>query len=294
MWLNQNYKGKITHNANLGSRTWFRAGGNAEFLFEPKGEKDIEVFLKNYPQNAPLLVMGAGSNMLIRDGGVKGVTMILPFVSIKTDGAKITAGSNVPAASLSQAALKAGISGFEFMRGIPGTIGGCLAMNASAYDRETADIFSQAIAFDRAGNFCELNKKEMKFSYRVAISNYIFIYGVFEGQTETQSNIKEKMEKVIASRKSAQPPGARTSGSTFKNPSPKQTIKKAWQLIDEAKCREFFVGEAQVCAKHCNFLINNGNASATDIENLGEKIRKQVKIKTDIDLEWEIHRVGVK
>lgn len=292
MWQSKNYKGKISSNVELGARTWFRAGGRAAFLFEPHDEADLQLFLQSYPQDAPLYVLGAGSNTLVRDGGVEGVVLVLPFKNIEVAGETISAGAGALAQQLSQTALDGSLTGFEFMRGIPGSVGGCLAMNAGAYDSDTAAVFVKALAYTRQGEKQALSKEQMQFGYRTALNNYIFTEGIFNGRKADKKDIKQKMADAIASRKEAQPAGARTSGSTFKNPPQDITQKKAWQLIDEAGCRNFSVGDAHVNDKHCNFLVNSDRASATDIETLGEKIRAKVYDKTKVKLEWEIKRIG--
>ncbi len=291
MWDKQKYKGKLTRDVPLGARTWFRAGGSAEYFFAPHDEEDIQVFLSCYPTDAPLYVLGVGSNTLVRDGGVKGVVMVLPFQHIERLGESLRVGSAVLAQKVSQVALEAELTGFEFMRGIPGSVGGCLAMNAGAYGSDTSAIFMEAVAFDRQGKKRVLKQEQMAFGYRTALSGHIFMEALFAGARADKKAIEEKMAAVMASRQVAQPSGARTSGSTFKNPT---SGKKAWELIEESGCRCFSVGDAVVNEKHCNFLMNRGKARACDIEALGEKIREAVKVQTGIELEWEIQRIGEK
>ena len=285
-------RGRLTADADLGQRTWFRAGGACEFLFEPADMDDLALFLRRCPPDIAIEVMGFGSNMLVRDGGVKGVVIMPHFDDIKAEGARIEAGNAVAAIKVSQQALALGLGGFEFMRGIPGSVGGCLAMNAGAYGSETANIFVEAHALDRTGAAHILTKADMRFGYRQALDGYIFTRAVFEGRPRAALEIESKMKEIIAARRAAQPPGGRTSGSTFKNPLLHISHKKAWQLIEEAGCRDFSQGDAYVCRKHCNFLINRGSARAADIEALGEKIRARVKDKTGVSLEWEIRRIG--
>ncbi len=303
-------RGALTPNADLGARTWFRAGGRADLLFEPKDKDDLALFLKNCDEKIPILVMGAGSNMLVRDGGVRGAVIILgkAFAGVEVKSQNITAGPALPARQLAQRAAEDGLTGFEFLRGIPGSMGGCVAMNAGAYDRATADIFVEAKALDRSGAEHLLTGKDMAFGYRQSIilsissgtsQRYIVIEAAFKGEKGDRAQIKARMEQIVAERQASQPAGARTGGSTFKNPA-KNPVKnpkgaedqKAWQLIEQAGCRDLSCGDAYVCDKHCNFLVNGGRASAADIERLGEEIRRRVAERTGIMLEWEIRRVG--
>ena len=287
-------RGRLTENADLGQRTWFRAGGRCAFLFEPADSDDLALFLRRLPPDTAIEVMGFGSNMLVRDGGFNGVVIMPHFTDISTDGAYIEAGNAVAAIKIAQHGLAQGIGGFEFMRGIPGSVGGCVAMNAGAFGSETADVFVEARALDRRGRAHRFGKADMAFGYRHAQSGYIFTHAKFKGQSRAPAEIKRKMDSVIAQRRAAQPPGGRTGGSTFKNPPPDISDKKAWQLIDEAGCRDFSQGHAYVCPKHCNFLINRGRASAADIETLAERMRAAVKAKSGIALEWEIRIIGEK
>ena len=287
-------RGKLTRNADLGARTWFRTGGRAETLFEPKDYDDLAFFLKNHDDRIPILTMGLGTNMLVRDGGVRGVVIILgeAFTGLEVKEHRIKVGCAVPARWAAHSAAEAGLVGFEFLRGIPGSIGGCIAMNAGAYDGETKDIFVEVGAFDHQGIAHNLTLQDMAFGYRQLIfsreQKYIFTDAVFEGRPGDPSDIKARMEKIVVARRASQPPGARTGGSTFKNP----PYQKAWQLIEQAGCRDLSYGDAYVCDKHCNFLVNGGRAKASDIEALGEDIRSRVARETGIRLEWEIRRVG--
>ena len=245
------------------------------------------------PRELPVQVIGVGSNLLVRDGGVPGVVVRLPatFGKIEANGTRIRAGAAALDAAVARAAAEAGIAGLEFLRGVPGTVGGALRMNAGCYGREIADIFVEATALDAAGNRVTLTTADMGFSYRKtqARDDLIFLEAVFEGRPDAPDAIKARMEELAANREASQPIRAKTGGSTFKNP-PGQ---KAWELIDRAGCRGLMVGAAQVSEKHCNFLINTGEATAADIEVLGEEVRRRVRESQGVGLEWEIKRIGV-
>lgn len=284
--------GRIEFDASLAKLTWFRTGGNAEVLFTPKDESDLCLFLKSLPKNIPVMPLGVGSNLLIRDGGVEGVVIRLGknFSSVETDGEFVHAGSGAPDISVARAAMDAGISGLEFLRGVPGTIGGALKMNAGAYGTEVQDIFVSARAVDRAGKIHILNHDDMGFSYRHTSvpDDYVFINATFKGRPDDRKNIEKRMKEIGDAREESQPLRTRTGGSTFKNPDG----LSAWKLIDGAGCRGLEIGGAQVSEKHCNFLINNGNATSADIEQLGEEVRRRVMNNSGVKLEWEIKRVG--
>jgi UDP-N-acetylmuramate dehydrogenase len=272
---------------------WFRAGGSADALFRPADAEDLAMFLAARPRDLSVQVIGVGSNLLVRDGGVPGVVVRLPaaFGKIEASGTRIRAGAAALDAAVARAAAEAGIAGLEFLRGVPGTIGGALRMNAGCYGREIADIFVEATALDGEGNRVTLSASEMGFSYRktLAREDLIFLEAVLEGRLDAPDAIKARMEELAANREAAQPIRAKTGGSTFKNP-PGQ---KAWELIDRAGCRGLMIGAAQVSEKHCNFLINTGDASAADIEALGEEVRRRVRESQGVALEWEIKRIGV-
>jgi len=277
-------RGTYTYGAALKDLVWFRAGGTAEILFRPADAEDLATFLAARPNDLRLTVIGVGSNLLVRDGGIPGVTIRLSsaFGKIETKGTRVRAGA---------AALDAGISGLEFLRGVPGTIGGALRMNAGCYGREIKDIFVEAAALDARGNRVALTAADMDFVYRKsqARDELIFIEAAFDGLLDKPEAIRARMEELNANREASQPIRSKTGGSTFKNP-PGQ---KAWQLIDEAGCRGLRVGDAQVSEKHANFLINMGEAKAADIEALGEEVRKRVLANSGVSLEWEIKRVGL-
>jgi UDP-N-acetylmuramate dehydrogenase len=272
---------------------WFRAGGPAEILFRPADAEDLATFLFAKPADVRVNVIGVGSNLLVRDGGIPGVVVRLPgaFGKVTVDGTWIAAGAAALDANVARIAADAGIAGLEFLRGIPGTIGGALRMNAGCYGREIKDIFVEALAIDARGNKITLKPADMAFVYRKAQvpDDLIFVSAVFEGSRDDPSAIRARMNKLVEDREASQPVKTRTGGSTFKNP-PGQ---KAWQLIDQAGCRGLKRGQAQVSEMHCNFLINLADASAADIEGLGEEVRSRVKDKSGVELEWEIKRVGV-
>jgi UDP-N-acetylmuramate dehydrogenase len=286
-------RGGYTHGAPLKDLVWFRAGGPAEVLFRPADADDLATFLAARPAGMRILVIGVGSNLLIRDGGIPGVVIRLPasFGKISVDGTRIRAGAAALDSAVARSAADSGIAGLEFLRGIPGTIGGALRMNAGCYGREVQDIFVEATAIDDVGNKHVLSATEMGFAYRKSCvpEDFIFVEAVFEGTRDDPAAVRARMEELLKEREAAQPVKSKTGGSTFKNP----PGHKAWQLIEEADCRGLKVGGAEVSEKHCNFLINTGEATAADIEALGEEVRARVKEKFHIDLEWEIKRVGV-
>jgi UDP-N-acetylmuramate dehydrogenase len=286
-------RGRLMANQSLAELTWFRVGGPAQVLFMPDGEDDLAYFLKNLPADVPVTVVGAGSNLIVRDGGVPGVVIRLGrgFNEITVEGNRVRAGTGVAAVKVARAAQEAGLAGLAFLRGIPGGIGGALRMNGGAYGRETKDALVEARAVDRQGNLHVLSNADMHYSYRHcgAPEDFIFTQATFEGQPGDRDAIAAEMDKITESREATQPIKSRTGGSTFKNP----PGHKAWQLIDAAACRGMKVGNAQVSEMHCNFLINLGGATAADIETLGETVRTKVKENSGVQLEWEIKRIGV-
>jgi UDP-N-acetylmuramate dehydrogenase len=286
-------RGRLLANQPLAELTWFRVGGPAQVLFMPEDENDLAYFLKSLSADIPVIVIGFGSNLIIRDGGVPGVVIRLGrgFNDILVEGMRIRSGTAVPDVKVARAAQEAGIAGLSFLRGIPGGIGGALRMNGGAYGRETKDALLEARGVDRAGNIRVYSNADMHYTYRHcgAPDDVIFTQAIFEGQPGDRATIAAEMDKITESREATQPIKSRTGGSTFKNP-PGQ---KAWQLIDGAGCRGLVVGDAQVSELHCNFLINRGNATATDIETLGETVRRRVKETSGVTLEWEIKRIGV-
>ena len=286
-------RGRLLANQSLAELTWFRVGGPAQLLFMPEDEADLAYFLKNLPPEIPVTVIGLGSNLIVRDGGIEGVVIRLGrgFSEIAVDGLHIRTGTAVPDVRVARAAQEAGIAGLSFLRGIPGSIGGALRMNGGAYGRETKDALVEARAVDRQGNIHVLCNADMHYTYRHcgAPEDYIFTQALFAGARGDPATIAAEMDKITESREATQPIKSRTGGSTFKNP----PGHKAWQLIDAAGCRGLRVGDAQVSEMHCNFLINLGNASAAQIEELGETVRRRVKENSGVDLEWEIKRIGV-
>jgi UDP-N-acetylmuramate dehydrogenase len=286
-------RGRLLANQSLAELTWFRVGGPAQVLFMPEDEADLAGFLKALPADVPVIVVGLGSNLIVRDGGIPGVVVRLGrgFNDVKVDGLRITAGPAVPDVKVARAAQEAGIAGLSFMRGIPGAVGGALRMNGGAYGGETKDVLVSARAVDRTGRIHVLGNADMHYTYRHCgvPDDFIFTEATFEGRTGDPAVIAAEMDKITESREATQPIKSRTGGSTFKNP----PGHKAWQLIDKAGCRGLVVGGAQVSELHCNFLINQGTATAADIETLGETVRKRVKDSSGVDLEWEIKRIGV-
>ncbi len=287
-------RGELIENAALAPLTWFRVGGPAEVLFRPADADDLSAFLAACPKDVPATAIGVGSNLLVRDGGVAGVVIRLGgkgFSQIEVlAGHRLRAGTAVLDVALARAAAEAGIAGLEFYRGIPGSIGGALRMNGGAYGRETKDVLVEAVAIDRPGNRHQLAVADMRYSYRHcgAPEELIFVEAVFQGVAGDKVEIQRRMDEITAKREESQPVRTRTGGSTFKNPDG----YKSWQLIDEAGCRGLVMGDAQVSELHCNFLINRGQASAADLEDLGEEVRARVKARSGIILEWEIKRIG--
>ncbi len=285
-------RGRYDVGEPMSGMTWFRVGGPAEILFRPADLDDLVHFLRQRPKDVPVLVVGVGSNMLVRDGGVPGVVIRLgkSFAGITVDGNRITAGAGAMDVTVAFKARDEGIAGLEFMRGIPGTVGGALVMNAGAYGRDVSDILIEATAVDLDGNLHTLSNSEMGFGYRHADvdSSWIFVSATFEGVPGDISEIAARIEEINKAREDSQPLRTRTGGSTFRNP----TDGKAWQLVDDAGCRGLRVGGAQVSEKHCNFLINTGDATAADLEALGEQVRDRVQARSGHNLHWEIRIVG--
>ena len=287
-------RGRLLANQGLAELTWFRVGGPAQVLFMPEDDNDLAYALRNLPSDISLSVLGAGSNTIVRDGGIEGVVVRLGRgfneVTVEADN-RVRAGTAALDVLVARAAQKAGIAGLAFLSGIPGTIGGALRMNGGAYGGETKDVMVEARGIDRAGNLRTYSNAEMGFAYRhcAVPDDVIFTSAVFQGRAGDPEAIAAEMDNIKQKREESQPRN-RTGGSTFKNP-PGQS---AWKLVDEAGCRGLRVGEAQVSELHSNFLINLGRATAADIETLGETVRARVKQKSGIELEWEIKRVGVK
>jgi UDP-N-acetylmuramate dehydrogenase len=287
-------RGRLLPNQPLAELTWFRVGGPAQVLFMPEDEADLAYFLEHLPADIPVTVIGLGSNLIVRDGGVPGVVIRLGrgFGEVKIEpDARVRAGSGVPDVKVARAAQEAGIAGLAFFRGIPGAIGGALRMNGGAYGRETKDALIEARGVDRQGRLHVFNNGDMHYTYRHcgAPEDVIFTAALFQGEPGDPGQIAAEMDKITESREATQPIKSRTGGSTFKNP----PGHKAWQVIDAAGCRGLVVGAAQVSEMHCNFLINLGGATAADIETLGETVRTRVREHSGVELEWEIKRIGV-
>jgi UDP-N-acetylmuramate dehydrogenase len=285
-------RGRLLANQSLAELTWFRVGGPAQLLFMPEDEADLSYFLSRLPAEIAVTVIGLGSNLIVRDGGVPGVVIRLGrgFSAVAVEGLELRVGAAVPDVKVARAAHEAGISGLSFLRGIPGGIGGALRMNGGAYGRETKDALIGARAVDRRGRVHVLSNADLGYSYRHcgAPNDYIFTQATFRGERGDSAVIGAEMEKITEAREATQPVKSRTGGSTFKNP----PGHKAWQLIDAAGCRGLRIGGAQVSEMHCNFLINCGDATAADIETLGETVRRRVQESSGVALEWEIKRIG--
>ena len=289
-----NLRGRVLPNQPLAELTWFRVGGPAQVLFMPEDEADLAYFLQTLREEIPVTVIGLGSNVIVRDGGVPDIVIRLGrgFSDVRVEpDHRIRAGTAVPDVKVSRAAQEAALAGLAFLRGIPGAIGGALRMNGGAYGRETKDALIEARGVDRQGRVRVLANGDMHYTYRHcgAPEDFIFTEALFQGTPGDPREIAAEMDKITESREATQPIKSRTGGSTFKNP----PGHKAWQLIDAAGCRGLKIGGAQVSPMHCNFLINLGSASAADIEMLGETVRTRVKEHSGIALEWEIKRIGV-
>jgi UDP-N-acetylmuramate dehydrogenase len=287
-------RGRLTPDASMAKITWFQVGGSADILFQPVDEEDLAQFLKNLPDEIPVMVVGVGSNLLVRDGGLGGVVVRLSargFGSTQIiDETRIMAGAAVPDKKLAASAYEAGLGGFEFFHGIPGGIGGALRMNAGANGTETTNRLIEVHGVDRAGERHKLNHDQMGYTYRHsnAPEDMIFTSAVFEGQPADKDAIQNAMDAVQHHRETVQPIKEKTGGSTFKNPEG----HSSWKLIDESGMRGAMVGKAQMSPMHCNFMINTGRATAADLEALGEKVREAVMKNIGIELQWEIKRIG--
>ena len=287
-------RGKLQAEISLADLTWLRTGGPAEVLFSPADVDDLAEFLQNKPEDVPITIIGVGSNLLVRDGGVEGVVIRLgrAFAEMEVlPEQQILAGAAVLDVRLARFAADHSIDGLRFYRGIPGSIGGALRMNGGAYGSETADVLVEAYGVNMRGEKLTFRKQDMGYSYRHCSvpEDVIFTSALFQGRPGNRDEILAAMEEITAKREATQPVKSRTGGSTFKNP----PGHKSWQLIDEAGLRGFRVGGAHMSELHCNFLINDGEATAADIETLGESVREKVKKKSGVDLEWEIRRIGI-
>lgn len=297
-------RGRYSENAPLGQVGWFRAGGTAEVLFKPADREDLIEFLQACPAHIPVTTLGVLSNTIVRDAGVPGVVIRLgrEFTEIEQDGDQISVGAAALDMNVALKTAEMGLAGLEFLSGIPGSIGGALRMNAGAYGTETKDVLVQATYVDRAGVITHATAEEMGMSYRHSDAPYdaIFLEAIFKGEQGNQESIEARIAEIKARRAETQPIKSRTGGSTFANPTEAELEEagiasgtKVWQLIDSVGGRGLMIGGAQMSELHCNFMINTGEASAQDLENLGEEIRKRVYETHGIALRWEIRRIGM-
>lgn len=287
-------RGKLTADAPLAPLVWFKSGGTAQWLFEPEDVADLQAFLTALDPEIPVMGLGLGSNLIVRDGGVPGVVVRLGKACGKVEvGAPLTlsCGGGASGIAVSSAARDAGIAGLEFLRSIPGTVGGFVRMNGGAYGREVKDILTQAQVVLRSGELLTLSPEDLRYSYRHSElpDGAIVVSATFRGEAGECEAIQAEMDRIAQEREASQPLRSKTGGSTFKNP----PGHKAWQLVDEAGCRGLTLGGAQVSEKHTNFLLNIGEATSADIEALGEEVRRRVKDKSGVELQWEIQRVGM-
>ncbi|MEP9360143.1 UDP-N-acetylmuramate dehydrogenase [Sphingomonas sp. KR3-1] len=287
-------RGTVEHQGSLADFIWFRTGGPAEWLVRPDDVESLAAFLAGLAPEVPVLPVGVGSNLIVRDGGVPGVVVRLPKAMAKVSiepGNRVRAGGAAMGITVASAARDAGIAGLEFLRGIPGTVGGAVRMNAGAYGRDTSDILVELTLVTRNGTVETWPAAKLGYTYRHSElpAGAVVVEALFEGTPGDKAVIGAEMDRIAAEREASQPLRSRTGGSTFKNPQG----HSAWKLVDDAGCRGLTRGDAQVSEKHCNFLLNLGNASSADIEALGEEVRAKVKAQSGIELEWEIQRVGM-
>lgn len=298
-------RGRYTEHAPLGDTSWFRCGGRAEVLYKPADFEDLAHFLKGCPEDIPVTVLGLCSNVIIRDGGIKGVTIKLggafAEIDVDKDAGIVSAGAAALDLNVSMAAQRAGLAGLEFLSGIPGSIGGAIRMNAGAYGRETVDVLLEATTLDRMGMFRHYKPSEMDMSYRYngIPENFIFTSAKFKAVPDDPLAIEARMNEIKEKRAATQPIRARTGGSTFANPTQDELRAhglpdgmKAWQMIDKVGGRGLTIGGAQMSELHCNFMLNTGNATSAELEALGEEIRTRVKDMFGYTLRWEIKRIG--
>ena len=286
-------RGKLTPDAPLAPLVWFKSGGPAEWLFEPKDLADLQGFLRDLDPATPVMALGLGSNLIVRDGGVPGVVVRLGKAFAKVtalDATTLDCGGGASGILVSSTARDHGIAGLEFLRSIPGTVGGFVRMNGGAYGGEVRDILADCDVVLRSGELVTLAQADLAYTYRHSElpAGAIVVAARFRGHPGEPSAIQAEMDRIAASREASQPLRSKTGGSTFKNP----VGHKAWQLVDEAGCRALTLGGAQVSAKHTNFLINTGTATSAEIEALGDEVRRRVKAASGVELEWEIQRVG--
>jgi UDP-N-acetylmuramate dehydrogenase len=290
-------RGRVQAEAPLGPTTWFRVGGAAEFLVRPADAEDLCAFLAALPHDVPVVAIGAASNLIVRDGGVHGVVVKLArgFGGIATDGHGVIAGAAALDVTVAEHAAAAGLAGLEFLCGIPGSIGGAIAMNAGAYGSDIAACLDWAEVATRDGQLLRLPARALSLSYRHAAlpPGGVVVRARLRAMPGEPATIAARMAAIRDAREASQPVRARTGGSTFRNPAADESSLKAWELIDAAGCRGLTLGGAQVSEKHCNFLINTGAATAADIEGLGEAVRARVRAMSGVDLHWEIRRIGI-
>ncbi|KJE35959.1 UDP-N-acetylenolpyruvoylglucosamine reductase [Thalassospira sp. HJ] len=285
-------RGKLREGAQLAKVTWFQVGGPADVMFRPADEADLADFLKGKPEDMPVTVIGVGSNLLVRDGGIRGVVIRLgrPFTDVVVKDGAVHAGAGALDLNVAQTAQMNGIAGLEFLSGIPGTIGGALRMNAGAYGTEIKDVLVSATAIDGSGNIHTVTPNEMNMTYRHCglPEDWIFTSAILRASSGDPEDIAKRMDEIQKARAESQPIKSRTGGSTFANPLP----DRAWEVIDAAGCRGLKIGGAQMSEQHCNFMINTGDATALDLEQLGDEVRKRVKEHSGVELRWEIRRIG--
>lgn len=285
-------RGKLREGAQLAKVTWFQVGGPADVMFRPADEADLADFLKGKPEDLPVTVIGVGSNLLVRDGGIRGVVIRLgrPFTDVVVKDGAVHAGAGALDLNVAQTAQMNGIAGLEFLSGIPGTIGGALRMNAGAYGSEIKDVLVSATAIDGNGNVHNVTPDEMDMTYRHCgvPEDWIFTSVVLRASSGDPEDIAKRMDEIQKARAGSQPIKSRTGGSTFANPVP----DRAWEVIDAAGCRGLTIGGAQMSEQHCNFMINTGDATALDLEQLGDEVRRRVKEHSGVELRWEIRRIG--
>ncbi len=303
-WLKfEDYRGEFSKNAPLGVKSWFGCGGSADLLFEPADTEDLSVFLRHYPKDEPLTVLGGMANCIIRDGGIRGCVVRLGkwFSVIDVEDDFVLARAGALNGSVAAAAAKAGIGGLEFLSGIPGTVGGALRMNAGAYGSEVKDVLVWGIALDREGETVTYNLADMNMRYRFCgvPQDVIFVGAEFQGKAEDKDIVRARLKEIKTKRQETQPIAESTGGSTFANPTAAELAAaglkegmRAWELVDKVGGRGLKIGGAMMSEKHCNFMINAGGATAADLEDLGDELINRVKEKFEIELHWEIKRVG--
>lgn len=289
-------RGRLTPQAPLGPRTWFRVGGNAEWLFQPGDTEDLAAVMQKLSPELPVTALGACSNVIIRDGGLDGIVIRLArgFADVTVEQDGLVVGAACLDATVAEHAAQAGLGGLEFLAGIPGSIGGAVRMNAGAYGSDIAAVLDWADIVTRDGSLVRLDAGALNFGYRRSglPEGALVVRARLRGVSANPADIAARIADVRTSREQSQPVRARTGGSTFRNPDPELSRRKAWELIDAAGCRGLMLGGAQVSEKHCNFLINTGTATASDLEALGEEVRKRVEQNSGVSLHWEIKRIG--